>query len=82
MTSFKITFEECKQRAMLQTIPDYWVMLNGARFGKITFNCRGYIGYLPTKGGGKFDPGEVSLTAFKKAARMLEREENAMETAS
>jgi hypothetical protein len=82
MKPFKITFEESKPRAMLQTIPDYWVLLNGKRVERLYWNTRGYRGALPTPEGGLHDPGEVSLARFKKEARALEREAKALETAS
>lgn len=82
MKPFKITFEKSNQRAILQTIPDYWVLLNGVRFERLYWNTRGYRGALPHPTLGSVDIGEVSLAKYRKAAKSYEREARQLETAA
>lgn len=60
--------------AMLETKMRYDVLLNGEYWGDLYFNTRGYCGYLPLPGGKRFDPGEISLSNFKKEIQKINKE--------
>lgn len=75
MTPHKITFREApRKRAILEKEMVYDILLNGNYYGNLSYNMRGYIGYLPLPDGRKFDPGEISFTAFKREAAKINRE--------
>ena len=59
---------------MMERTDRFDVLLNGAKFSELSFNMRGYIGYLPTPTGGKLDIGERSITAFRREIAILNRE--------
>jgi hypothetical protein len=63
--------------AMLEKTPRYDVVLNGQRVGQLTFNMRGYIGYLPLHTGQKVDIGERPISAFRKEVARINREARA-----
>jgi hypothetical protein len=63
--------------AMLEKTPRYDVVLNGQRVGQLTFNMRGYIGYLPLPSGGAVDIGERPISAFRKEVARINREARA-----
>ena len=71
--AFKITLRE-RRKAVLQTKPDFNILLNGEVFGTLTYNMTGYIAYLPLPEGGKMDFGEISLTAYRREIAALNRE--------
>ena len=72
----KITLQKSNRRAILQTIPDYDVLLNGVVCAKAFFNTRGYVvdKGLPMPSGSRLDPGEISLTKLKREIMILNRE--------
>lgn len=72
--NFRITLEENPNRAICQTIPDYDIYLNGVKKGKLTYNMKGYIGYLPTPEGTMLDIGERSLSVYKKEISKLNKD--------
>lgn len=76
---FKITFVEQKIKHVLQTKPDYSVMLNGKLHDRLYFNMRGYVGSLPMPGGGNLQLPEGSLASWKREARLIEKEAAATE---
>lgn len=76
--NFKLSIQECPNRAICQTIPDYDIFLNGEKVGKLTYNMKGYIGYLPTPDGYKLNIGEKSLSTYKKEIANLNREAKRM----
>jgi len=45
--AFKITLKE-RRKAILQTKPDFDILLNGKVFGQLTYNMTGYIGLFTT----------------------------------
>ena len=71
--AFKITLRE-RGKAILQTNPDFDILLNGSVFGQLTYNMTGYIGYLPLPEGGKMDFGETGIAAYRRAIASLNRE--------
>jgi len=73
--AFRIKLEESTRgRAMLERTPRYDILVNGEVQGQLSYNMRGYIGYLPTIHGSKMDIGEKSISAFRKEIRILNRE--------
>ena len=60
--------------------PMYHVMFRGQKYGELYFNMTGYTGcYLPAprpEGSAPiaFDPGEISISAYKKVIARLNRE--------
>ncbi len=79
--AFRITLKE-RRKAILQTKPDFDILLNGEVFGALTYNMTGYIGYLPLPEGGKMDFGEISLTAYRREIAYLHREAKKVEAAA
>ena len=79
--TFKITLKK-RPKAILQTKPDFDILLNGEVVGPLTYNMTGYIGYLPLPEGGKMDFGEISLTAYRREIARLNREARSEECAS
>jgi hypothetical protein len=71
----KITLRESPRRAMLQTKPDFDVLLNGVKVERAYFNTRGYRVGLPLPDGRMFDPGEVSLTQLRREVGKINRGE-------
>jgi hypothetical protein len=69
-----ITLEEKRGRAILQTKPDFWVLVNGQRKDQAYFNMRGYRVGLPLPDGRTLDPGEISLAALKREIGKINRE--------
>jgi hypothetical protein len=61
---------------LLERTPRYDIVLNDKVVGPLTYNMRGYIGYLPTPTGSKLDIGERSISAFKREVAALNREGN------
>ena len=76
--AFKITLRE-RRKAILQTKPDFDILLNGEKFGTLTYNMTGYIGSLPLPEGGKLVMGEISLTAYRREIAYLHREAKKVE---
>lgn len=70
----KVALIESRHRAMLQTVPDYDVTLNGVRVDKLTFNMRGYIGALPLPDGRKIVLPESSITVWRREVATINRE--------
>lgn len=54
--------------------PSIAVMLNGAKWGELYWNMRGYRGVLPLPSGRQFDAGEASITKWKRAAAEIMRD--------
>lgn len=75
--AFKITLKE-RGKAILQTKPDFDILLNGDVFGTLTYNMTGYIGYLPLPEVGKMDFGEISLSKYRREIATLNREARLM----
>lgn len=71
---FRITLERQPSRHMLEQSPRYDVLVNGKKVEELTYNMRGYVGYLPTITGAKMDIGERAISAFRKEATVLNRE--------
>lgn len=72
-----------KPKTHLGSHDDYYIMLNGVQWGELTFNLRGYVGYLPTPPEinlqkelppGKLTIGEVSLAKYKQEIAKLNAE--------
>lgn len=80
--AFSLKLVKNNNRQMLETTPRYDVVLNGAAVGELYFNTRGYVGYLPTVQGSKMDIGERGISAFRKEVAILNREAEAVITAS
>ena len=51
---------------MMEREPRYDVMLNGEQVGELYYNMRGYRGAIPLITGQNLDPGEISISAWKK----------------
>ncbi len=71
--AFKITLKE-RRKTILQTEPDFDILLNGEKFGTLTYNMTGYIGSLPLPEGGNLAMGEISLSAYRREISYLHRE--------
>lgn len=54
--------------------PLHDVLVNGIKQGELYYNLRGYRGTLPMVGGSQMDIGEAGITAWKREARVLNRE--------
>lgn len=63
--------------AMMERTTRYDVVLNDQRIGQLSYNMRGYIGYLPLPGGAKLDIGERPIGAFRKEVARINREARA-----
>lgn len=50
------------------------VLVNGEKRGELYYNLRGYRGTLPMVDGSQMDIGEAGLSAWKREARILNRE--------
>ena len=62
------------KRAMLERKMRYDILLDGKFFDTLTFNMRGYIGYLPYPAGEKFYLGERPLGEYRREIAKLNRE--------
>lgn len=69
--------ETKRGRHMMETTPRYDVVLNGETVGQLTYNMRGFIGRIPTPGGGWMDCGERPITAWRREVAALNREARA-----
>lgn len=67
------------KKAMLERHMRYDVLVNGAVKETLSYNMRGYIGYLPLPDGGKLDIGERPITAFRREIGIINREARAAE---
>lgn len=73
-----VTIEEApRKRSMCETKMRYDVKLNGELFDTLSFNMRGYIGYLPLPDGERLSLGEVGITQYKKEIGIINREAKA-----
>jgi hypothetical protein len=71
----RVTIEERPRRmAMLETKMVYAVMLDGKEFSELYWNMRGYVGYIPTVGGGRLNIGERSLSNYRREVAEANRE--------
>ena len=77
--SHVVTLKEAPQkRSMLETKMRYDVVVNGETvFDTLSFNMRGYIGYLPLRDGDKLHIGECGIAAYKKEIGIINREARA-----
>jgi len=62
------------RRAIAEQHMRYEVRLNGKFFDELYFNMRGYVGTLPTPGGGRLALPEGSITSFRREAAKLNAE--------
>lgn len=76
MQKWKITLQESTRgRHFMERTKRWQVLLNGKPWGEpFYFNMTGFVGALPTPGGGKFSPPEVSLTRLRAIVADLNRE--------
>jgi hypothetical protein len=59
----------------MESTPRYEVWFDGKLFDTLSFNMRGYLGYLPCPpNGGRFHVGERSISFYRKAVAQLNRE--------
>lgn len=70
----KITLVERKDRAILQTKPDYDICVNGKAVEKLYYNMTGYVGAIPQVTGISFNIGERGLSTWKKEIGIANRE--------
>jgi hypothetical protein len=65
---------EPKRRHILEKEARYVVSVNGAEYGELYYNMRGYRGGLPLPNGHELDIGEKGISAFKKEIAVINRE--------
>jgi len=74
MSNFKITIVESENQHFLEEHLRYSVLLNGVYYGEISYNMRGYTGYLPQPSGIPLDCGEQALSSFRRDAAKINHE--------
>lgn len=70
-----VTLREAPHRkAVCEAEMRYDVLLDGVKVDEAYFNTRGYRAGLPVPGGGRLDPGEVSLSQLRKDIAQINRQ--------
>jgi len=60
----RVTLEEKRGRSSPQ---DYYIAVNGTRWGEVYYNLRGYCGYIPTSSEtALLDVGEKGVSVYKR----------------
>jgi hypothetical protein len=79
MKEWKLSLEKVQGcRAPHEAHPRYRVMLNGRRSGLLYFNMTGYTGcYLPQPSGIPLDIGEGSISEYRRAVAVINKEARA-----